>query len=146
MYTLLVNLAGCFILVLLLLVLSQGDVPGALYVGFMVVPDLFLPALFAILIFRLIRAKIRIRSPSGTLALRAALLAALCLAALYVWAAVEIFYTGLEPLHLASLQTAFNDEFGVYLPVLFAWAILIPLSDRAGAGAAALTEKGAASI
>jgi hypothetical protein len=126
----LVDLVGAFTLVLFLLALGKSDLSVALYVGFMIVPDLFLPGLFAILCFRVIRAKIKIPSRYGTFALRSTLLTVLLLLTLYVWAAMEIFFTGLVPLSLASLQTVFNDEFGVYLPVLFVWVIFIPFYDR----------------
>ncbi|EMR01172.1 hypothetical protein [Cesiribacter andamanensis] len=120
--TLLAAIGGCFAMFIFVSA-TEGLAMGVL-AGLMSFGNIILPTLLAVVLHRLLTAKIGLQNDIGTVLLQGIALYVLMMVAIISWAVGEaaIFYT----LTWTESKAVYGKEFAGFQPVVLAEAFLIP--------------------
>jgi hypothetical protein len=121
--TLFATLLGCFIVGMLFLFESPRM---ALYGAIMTFGNIIIPTLVGVLLFQVVRKKIKFVNETKTLILRMLILFLVFILALIIWAIGDIALSGLT---IKNIVDDFSSEFAGFIIIAISSAIAIPSID-----------------
>tara|TARA_Y100000589_G_C26632557_1_gene418685 strand:+ start:144 stop:500 length:357 start_codon:yes stop_codon:yes gene_type:complete len=95
------------------------------YVGLMLIPNIFIPALIGSSIFLLLRPNINFTKTTRGVIYQQIILFIIFILCLYIWAIIDslIFKT----LTLENVKKDFNSQFAGFIPIVAIFSVSIPL-------------------